>query len=202
MNGTDTLNQSHEVFVHIRIIIGMILALSVSRLVIGVTQFIQHPGKERINLLHLGWAFFVFLSIIYFWWFEFALYKIQVWTFEEYLLLICYAVAFVMLAAIIFPDNVGSHTGLKEYFWTRRNVFYALLLILFLIDGLDTMMKGPAYYLSAYGWYYPVRQALLISGTIGALLSASKRYHLLFVVFALVFQIAWIGSFFSVMGSK
>jgi len=202
MDGTAALNQSHEIFIHIRIIIGMILGLSVARLVSGVTQFIQHPGKERINLLHLGWAVFVFLSIVYFWWFEFALYKIQEWTFGEYLVLICYAVAFVMLAAIIFPDNVGSHTGLKEYFWTRRNVFYALLLILLLIDCLDTMMKGSAYYLNLYGWYYPVRQALLISGTIGAFFSSSKRYHVYFVIFALVFQIAWIWSFFSVLSPK
>jgi hypothetical protein len=202
MDGNNALYQSHEIFVHIRIIIGMILGLSVARLVSGVTRFIQHPEKERINFLHLGWAIFVFLSIIYFWWFEFALSKIEQWTFAEYLLLICYSVVFVMLSAMIFPDNVGDHTGLKEYFWNRRNVFYVLVLILFLIDVLDTVMKGSAYYYHFYGWYYPVRQALLISGTIGALLSTSKRYHLLFVAFALIFQVAWIGSFFSVMGSN
>jgi hypothetical protein len=202
MNGNNALDQSHEMFVHIRIIIGMILGLSVSRLVSGVTRFLQHPEKERISLLHLGWAVFVFLSIIHFWWFEFALSRIEQWTFAAYLLLICYSVVFVMLSAMIFPDNVGDHTDLKEFFWNRRNVFYVLVLILFAIDVLDTMMKGSAYYYQFYGWYYPVRQCLLICGTIGALVSTSKRYHLLFVAFALVFQIAWIGSLFGVMGSK
>jgi hypothetical protein len=202
MDGNNAVNQSHEIFVHIRIIIGMILGLSISRLVTGITRFIQHPGKERINLLHLGWAVFVFLSIVHFWWFEFALFKIEQWTFAGYLLLISYSVVFVMLSAMIFPDNVGDHTDLKEYFWNRRNIFYALVLTLLAIDVLDTMMKGSAYYLQFYGWYYPVRQGLLIGGTIGALLSASKLYHLLFVAFALVLQIAWIGLFFGVIGSK
>jgi hypothetical protein len=202
MDVNNALSQSHDIFVHIRIIIGMILGLSVSRLVIGVTQFIQHPGKERINLLHLGWAVFVFLSIIHFWWFEFALSEIGQWTFAEYFILISYAVVFVMLAAMIFPDNVGDHAGLGDYFWNRRNVFYVIVLILLSIDVLDTIMKGAAYYHQFYGWDYPVRQGLLIGGTIGALLSSSKRYHLLFVVFALVFQIAWIGSLFGVMGTK
>src|SRR5580698_8300349 len=98
MDVNNALSQSRDIFVHIRIIIGMILGLSVTRLVSGVTRFIQHPGKERINLLHLGWAIFIFLSIIHFWWFEFALFKIEQWTFEDYFLLICYSVVFVMLS--------------------------------------------------------------------------------------------------------
>jgi hypothetical protein len=201
MDANSALNQSHDIFVHIRIIIGMILGLSVSRLVSGVTRFIQHPGKERINLLHLGWAVFVFLSIIHFWWFEFALFTIPEWTFGAYLLLICYSVVFVMLSAMIFPDNVGDHTGLKEFFWSRRKVFYVIVLILFSIDVLDTLIKGTAYYNHFYGWY-PIRQGLLIGGTIGALFSNSQRYHLLFVAFALVIEVAWIASSFSVIGSR
>ena len=108
MDGYNDLHQSHEIFIHIRIIIGMILGISLARLVSGVTRFIQHPGKERINVLHIGWAVFLFLAIIHFWWFEFALSRIEHWTFESYFLIICYAVVFVMLSAMIFPDNIGE----------------------------------------------------------------------------------------------
>jgi hypothetical protein len=200
MDGNNDLHQSHEIFVHIRIIVGMILGISIARLVSGVTRFIQHPGKERINLLHIGWAVFIFLAIIHFWWFEFALSRIEHWTFESYFLIICYAVVFVMLSAMIFPDNIGEHEGLKEYFWDRRKVFYVLVLILFSVDVLDTLLKGASYYRQIYGWYYPVRQSLLIGGTIGALLTASERYHVWFVAFALVFQIIWVASLFDVLG--
>ena len=200
MDGHNDLQQSHEIFVHIRIIVGMILGISIARLVSGVTRFIQHPGKERINLLHIGWAVFTFLAIIHFWWFEFALSRIEHWTFESYFLIICYAVVFVMLSAMIFPDNVGEHEGLKEYFWNRRKVFYVLLLVLFSVDVFDTLLKGANYYRQIYGWYYPVRQTLLIGGTIGALLTASERYHVWFVAFALVFQIIWVVSLLDVLG--
>ncbi|WP_454632993.1 hypothetical protein [Bradyrhizobium cenepequi] len=200
MDGHSDPYQSHEIFIHIRIIVGMILGISIARLVSGVTRFLQHPGKERINLLHIGWAVFVFLAIIHFWWFEFALSRIERWTFEGYFLVICYAVVFVMLSAMIFPDNIGEHEGLKEYFWNRRNVFYVLLLVLFSVDVFDTLLKGANYYKQFYGWYYPARQTLLIAGTIGALLSASERYHVLFVAFALVFQIIWVVSLFDVIG--
>jgi hypothetical protein len=200
MDGYNDLHQSHEIFVHIRIIVGMILGISIARLVSGVTRFIQHPGKERINLLHIGWAVFVFLAIIHFWWFEFALSRIERWTFESYFLVICYAVVFVMLSAMIFPDNMGEHEGLKEYFWDRRRVFYVLVLILFSVDIFDTLLKGANYYKQIYGWYYPARQSLLIGGTIGALFSASERYHVSFVAFALAFQILWVVSLFDVIG--
>lgn len=200
MDGSSDPAQSHEIFVHIRIIVGMILGISITRLVSGVTRFLQHPGKERTNLLHIGWAVFVFLWIIHFWWFEFALSKIERWTFESYFVLICYVVVFVMLSAMIFPDNVGEHQGLKEYFWNRRRIFYVLLLILLCVDILDTLIKGLGYYRQAYGWYYPVRQGLLIAGTLGGLLWSSQRYHAWFVAFAVAFQIVWILRLFEVMG--
>ena len=40
----------------------------------------------------------------------------------------------------------------------------------------------------------------LIRGTDGALLTASERYHVWFVAFALVFQIIWVVSLFDVLG--
>jgi len=202
MEGSTGIDQSHEIFVHIRIIIGMILGLSVARLVTGVTRFIQHPGKEKIDLIHFGWVIFIFLSIIHFWWFEFALTRITRWTFEEYLLLISYAVVFVMLASIAFPDNIGDHRRLEQYFRDRNTLFYSLLLIMFLVDILDTLIKGTDYYEKFYGWYYPVRQGLLIAGTIGALIVKSERYQVLFVAFALVFQVVWIASLFDVLGGN
>jgi hypothetical protein len=196
------LNQSHEVFVHIRIIIGMILALSVARLITGATRFIQHPGQSQIDLLHIGWVVFIFLSIIDFWWFEFALSRIEQWTFGDYLLVVCYAVVFFMLSAILFPDNVGARAHVGEYFWDRRNIFYTIFLISIVVDIIDTALKGYSYYSQLYGWYYPARQCFFIVGTIGVLLSSSKRHHLAFVVLALALQIVWIVTFLDVLESK
>ncbi|MET3792094.1 hypothetical protein [Aquamicrobium terrae] len=199
MNVDALTQENHEIFVHIRIIVGMILGLSVARLVTGVTRFIQHPGKEKIYPVHLGWVVFVFLFIIHFWWFEFALSQIKAWTFSLYFLLISYSIVFVMLAAMLFPDQIGEYKGFRDYFRQRRKWFYALLLLLFLVDVVDTLTKGQSYYHHLYGWAYPVRQSLLIGGAGGALLFGSERYDAGFVVFALLFQIVWIASLFDVL---
>jgi hypothetical protein len=193
---------SRDVFSHIRVIVGMILGISIARLVGGTVSFLQRPRKEEIYLIHLGWAVFVFLCIIHFWWFEFALLQIGKWTFGLYFVLICYSVVFVMLAVMLFPDPVLVPAGFREYFNGYGRRFYAIVIGMVIIDTLDTLIKGPAYYRRMYGVDYPVRQVLLAAGAAGGLVIQAERYHALFVVVALLFQVAWIVGLFGVIGSN
>lgn len=198
MNADALTQPSHEIFVHIRIIVGMVLGISVARLVSGATRFIQHPGKEKIYPVHFAWVICVFLFIIHFWWFEFALSQTKVWTFSLYFLLIFYSIVFVMLAAMLFPDQISEYKGFRDYFGQRRGWFYALLLVLFGVDVIDTLVKGQQYYLH-YGIAYPIRQFLLVAGAAGGLVFRSERYDSLYAAFALVAQVVWIAVLFNVL---
>jgi hypothetical protein len=73
-----------EYFGHVRTIIGMVLGLSVARLVNGMTRFVQHPGTIKVYPVHLGWVVFLFITIVHFWWYEFHLSLVPVWTFPLY----------------------------------------------------------------------------------------------------------------------
>ena len=88
-------------FTHIRIIIGMVIGLGVARLLNGLARYAQHPGQEPIYAVHLGWSLFMLLSVAHFWWFEFALGRIQVWTFESYLFVIAFAALYFFITAIL-----------------------------------------------------------------------------------------------------
>ena len=88
-------------FVHVRIIIGIVTGLCVTRLLTGLARFVQHPVRDRIYLVHLAWAFFLLLAIMHFWWLELGLERIGVWTFEIYLFVICYAALFFFLGALL-----------------------------------------------------------------------------------------------------
>ncbi|MGO2147997.1 hypothetical protein [Halomonas sp.] len=199
MNELPYVPSSGEIFTHIRIIVGMVLGLSVSRLIIGLTRFVQHPGREKIYLLHIGWVLFLLLFIIHFWWFEFALAHRPNWSFALYFFLIFYASLFAALSAVLFPDRMDEYQGYGDYFQKRSRSFYVLLLVLLVVDVIDTLIKGGDYYAAHYGWYYPVRQVMLIVGTILALVWRSERYQAGFVVFALLFQVIWIVSLFEVI---
>jgi hypothetical protein len=192
---------SGEVFTHVRIIIGMVMGLSVSRLITGLTRFVQHPGREQLYLPHIGWVLFLLLFIIHFWWFEFALTRRTNWYFAIYFFLLFYAGMFVALSAVLFPDRMDEYQGFRDYFRKRRNAFYVLLLILLVVDVIDTVLKGKAYYVTYYydSWFYPARQGLLILGALLGLMWQSERYQVAFAVFALTFQVLWIASLFEVL---
>lgn len=185
-----------ELFTHIRIIIGMVLGLSVARLISGIMRFIQHPGREPILPAHLLWVGFVLLFIVHFWWFESALVHHAGWSFALYMFLLVYAGLFAALASILFPDSTAEFRGLADYFRQRRRAFYVLLLMLLAVDVVDTLLKGPGYYTHLYGWYYPLRQAVLVIGTLVALRWRDERYQTGFAIFALAFQAIWIASLF------
>jgi hypothetical protein len=53
------MNISHspiEIFLHVRVMIGVIVGLSIARLLTGIARFIQHPKQNRVYFIHLGWV--------------------------------------------------------------------------------------------------------------------------------------------------
>lgn len=187
-----------EVFVHLRIIIGMVLGLSLTRLVTGLTRFVQHPRRDQIYPVHIGWVLFLLLSIIHFWWYEFALSTIRQWTFPVYFFLILYASLFVALASLLFPDRMDDYKGFEDYFQSRGRWFYSLLALLFAFDVVDTLIKGEAYFRSL-GLEYPLRQAIFAICAVIAVFLPSRRFQAAFVFIGLVYQVWWIIRLYDVL---
>src|SRR5690606_7527323 len=109
-----------EHFVHVRIIIGMVLGISLSRLIVGLSEFIQHPKRKKIYPIHLGWVLYLFLTIIHFWWYEFSLAKVRVWSFELYFFLIFFTSVFALMASLLFPPSMEEYRDFEDYFQARR----------------------------------------------------------------------------------
>jgi len=62
---------AHDVFPHIRIVMGMVIGLAVTRLLSGVARIVQHPKQYRLYPVHwLGGL--VLLMLVHFWWWESA----------------------------------------------------------------------------------------------------------------------------------
>lgn len=178
-------------FLHIRVILGVVMGLSVTRLLTGLARFVQHPGREQIYLVHLGWVVFLLLAVIHFWWFEFRLSQIALWRFEHYFFVFCYAALFFFTCVLLFPDRMDEYAGFADYFHSRRKWFYGLLAGLFAVDVIDTLLKGAAHF-HALGLEYPIRQALLFTFAVIAMVVRDWRYHAAFVGLALIAQVFWI----------
>jgi hypothetical protein len=180
-----------EVFTHVRVIIGIILGLSVSRLLTGIARIIQHPQHKNIYAVHLGWVLFAFLSVVHFWWFEFYLHELVLWKFEAYLFVIFFASLHFLACSMLFPDSMEGYSGYEDYFMSRRAWFFGILVSIFICDFLDTAMKGMAHF-RTLGAEYPFRNLFLIALFGLGMYVRRQNIQLVVLALALVTQIAFI----------
>ena len=180
-----------DVYVHVRIVIGIVLGLSISRLLTGLARFVQHPSRTRVYPIHLAWALFLLISVVHFWWFEFQLFTIRVWTFQLYIFFISYAGLFFLACTLLFPDQMEEYSGYRDYLMSRRKWFFGLLALIFAVDVFDAYVKGMAH-LQSFGVEYPIRTAILIVLCVIAMFTANQRYHAALAAGVLAYQVSWI----------
>jgi hypothetical protein len=182
-------------FEHVRVIMGVVTGLAMTRLMSGLAGFVQHPSRRVIYPTHLGWTIYLLLGVMHFWWFEFALNQRQVWSFELYLFLIGYAATFYFTCTLLYPDRLDEYGGYANYFHARQGWFYGLLAALAAIDLVDSWLKGAAHF-AAFGPYYPYRQGAFVLTALAAIFVRDRRAHLAFVIVALAAEVWWILSRF------
>jgi hypothetical protein len=73
-----------EIFVHVRILLGVVVSLSIARLLSGLAFFVQHPGRQKADAVHLLWVASMLLALVHFWWWQFALIHHSAWHFGVY----------------------------------------------------------------------------------------------------------------------
>ncbi|MBN9233057.1 MULTISPECIES: hypothetical protein [Phyllobacteriaceae] len=185
------LPQAHDIFPHLRIVMGMVIGLGVTRLLSGVARIIQHPKLYRLYPVHLAWVASLLLMLVHFWWWQFSLYQIPDWTFGKYLFIIGYAITLYLMCALLFPDSMQDYAGYEDYFFTRRAWFFGLLGATYLLDVVDTLLKGEAHF-ARFGHEYLIRTPLFVILCGIAILTTNRRFHLALIVFTLIYQASWI----------
>jgi len=180
-----------DIFLHVRVIIGIVLGLSITRLLTGTARFVQHPGKYKLYSVHLAWVAWMLLMLVHFWWWELWLQVITTWTFETYLFLIIYAILLFALCALLFPEDIAEYEGYEAFFISRRRWFFGILAFVFVFDLIDTLLKGREHF-DAFGSEYLIRVPVYIVLCLIAMATANRRYHAAFVVGSLVYEVSWI----------
>ncbi|MGO4739004.1 hypothetical protein AB4099_20830 [Bosea sp. 2KB_26] len=183
---------SHELFPHVRIVMGMIIGLGITRMLTGIAGFIQHPDRYRVSMLHMLWVGSILLELVLFWWWEFGLSRIATWSFSVYIFLIGYAIVLYLLAALLFPDNVAEYAGYEDFFINRRRWFFGLMAASFVLDMVDTLIKGPERWSLLSGDYViqvPIGLALCLIGCV----FAQFRVQIAIAAVHIAYQAYWVG---------
>jgi hypothetical protein len=180
-----------DIFVHVRVLVGVVLGLGITRVLSGVASFVQHPGHKPLYRTHLIWLAVILLSAIHFWWSELDLARVQPWPFELFVFVLLYAFLFYLLATVLVPGDIDEYADWQEYYFSRRRWFFALLAATVPIDFLDMLFKGPAYF-SSLGVEYPIRLAVVLLLCAVAAWTRNRCFHLAFALAYLLYLTSWI----------
>ena len=175
---------AHDAFFHVRVIIGLVAGLCITRLLSGLARFVQHPARPQLYPVHLGWVVFLLFAVMHFWWFEFGLGRVEVWTFELYLFVVGYASLYFFTSTLLFPDRMDEYAGFADYFHARQGWFYGLLAAIFLADILDSRLKGIEHWRTLGAGWLAV-DLVLAAIALVAMRVRDRRFHAAFVLIAL-----------------
>ena len=178
------------IFEYIAVLTSIIIGLGLTHLLRGVASVIQNPGKPPTYWVHLLWVAYMFFNTVFWWWWEFRLGSIETWTFALYFFVVFYAFLQFLACAMLFPTSFEGYAGYKEYFYSRKTWFFGILAITYLLDPLDTLLKGKEYFLSLGMEYYVANCAQLLLCLIG-MFSNNQRFHKLFAISLLAYQVSW-----------
>ena len=177
-------------FVHVRMIIGIIVALSIGRLLSGLAAFVQHPGRNNFDAVHFFWTLFAFMSVMQLWWWEFNLSNVA-WTFPIFCFVVFYVSTMYFLCTLLFPDTLYEYDGFYNYFMSRRRWFFGILILFEVLDIVDTAIKGAAY-LASFSIEYWLHAVLFVLICFAAMRIESRRFHLIFAMAAIVYEVSWV----------
>jgi hypothetical protein len=179
-----------DLFAHIRVVLSIILGLSITTLLTGIASIIEHPKRYRWSWIHMGWVVWTLVSVVTFWWWEYRLNAVPLWTFESYLFVIVYCSLYFMLSALLFPGDVQEYGSYEAYLISRRGWFFGLIVLITLFDVADTALKGAARW-AALGAAYPIRVAVMLAIAVIGMMVERRRVHMALVALALAYEIAY-----------
>lgn len=192
--------QTDPLFLHIRVVMGIILGLSITTVLKGLAQIIEHPQRRGCSALHLGWVAWTLISLVTFWWWEFRLIEVHRWTFETYLFVIVYCATWFLLCALLFPDDLREYGSYGNYLMQRRRSIFSVIAALTLLDLVDTAIKGSSRW-KLLGTAYPLHAVLMLAVTVLGWRLRSRRAQLRLVLATLAYQIGYFAVEYFTVGS-
>jgi len=103
------------------------------------------------------------------------------------------------MCALLFPSDLEGYAGYEDYFMSRRRWFLGLLATYFLIDFWDTWLKGSEHFASL-GLEDPVSSVMYVGMCLVGARTTDRRFHGVFAVAALVYEVTWALRYFSTIG--
>ncbi|MGZ2413084.1 hypothetical protein ACUXST_002526 [Sphingomonas sp. F9_3S_D5_B_2] len=177
-------------FDYVMVLASIVIGLALTHLMQGVAGLIQQPRKVRIWWVHLLWVAYMFLASVFWWWSEYLLRDIAVWTFGIYAFVLSYAFIIYLAAALLFPRDLDGYSSFENYFLSRRHWFFGVQILWATIDLVDSALKGRTHF-NALGTEYWLAQIAFIAMASIGIWTARRWVQAAIATIYLAYQLSW-----------
>jgi len=163
-------------FDYLGVLISIILGLALTHLLRGLSRLIHMRRTIRPYWVHVVWTFNIVLYVLAYWWGMYWWKHQPDWTMQQFLFLITYAIVVFMLGSMLYPPECPPDLDCERHFFDNRLWFFGILLLAFLMDIPETLLKGTEG-LRAVPREYFVIITLFIAITVTGLVTANRKVH-------------------------
>ncbi|ENR64095.1 hypothetical protein C028_02066 [Brucella abortus 63/168] len=136
-SSVDVAINANDTFNHIRIVNGIGVGLCFSRFLLFCAEFIQHPKKHKISLIHFGWLFFSFTMVIAYWWSILNESSNSLYGPPLYIVSLLNIFCLYFIIAILTPEDIDEYGDMKDISYQEDYGYfhyYFLLNIIYIVD--------------------------------------------------------------------
>lgn len=181
-------------FGYLSVIISIILGLSITQLLQGLSQIINARDRVRIYWPSIGWAVLLLIVDAQAWWVMFGYRNKHDWTFVQFAVVLLETIMLYLLAALALPSVPDQgEVDLQSNYFRHAGWFFGSLVVL-LLDSLlkDLLINGslPGGLNLAFHLFW------IGTGSIAAV-TRSDRYHKAFFCVSFALFVLYIALLFA-----
>lgn len=169
------------IFEYLSVFISIVLALGVVHVLTGMVQLFGDE-KPRAYWVHSLWTFNLLALLAYFWWHSFDWRLQEVWTFPLFLFVVGYSMLLYVLCVVMVPANPPGRLDYEEYFFRRHRQIFSCWAALWVVDTIDTILKGPENLERMGGSLVFLPLAGVTLAHVAAAITSNRRFHQIWAV--------------------
>ena len=181
-------------FGYLSVILSIILGLSMTQLLQGLSQVINARDRVRIYWPAIGWALLLIIIDVQAWWSMFGYRNRHAWTFLQFAILLLETIVLYLLAALALPNAFSEEiVDLRvNYFRHARWFFGSFVAVLLVSLVKNVVMSG-----SLQGRFDLGFHLFWLAGAGVAAVTRNDLFHKAFVCVAGGSFIVYIGALFA-----
>ena len=180
-------------FGYLAVILSIILGLSITQLLQGLTQIINARDRVRIYGPALGWALLLLLIDVQAWWAMFGYRNRHAWTFLQFAVLLLETILLYLLAALALPTaSTEESLDLRQNYFRHSRWFFGAFVAVLVVSLLkDVVFTGS--FTTRFNLAF---QLCWIAGGLAAMATRNDLFHKVFAGIAGVSFVAYIALLF------